>query len=271
VAEEVEFCKRVVGLLRQQGECGSYAPDTMECKALKAIQSPDRAAACMALSAEPGSPMRPEACPFLAKMEENDCNMIPMLIRKAKGDKPETHPTEVCEVVRALKSGVKSCDGLFASNSNPCGLLVMLQAAVSGDRTLCASLEEQRFKDRCRSFLSTRLDDCEERSSKEWGTGQRDDGPCRKMRWEKTILPASEGRTELRLTFMNEFDSPATCSVLVQVAGKESTTTQKLSVAVGGAKKAVKSLFFVAEEGSTYEATPECTWDRSKESPPPAR
>jgi len=105
------------------------------------------------------------------------------------------------------------------------------------------------------------LDDCEVGGLR-WRFGKPlDDTACRKMIWEKSVLPAAEGKTELRLKFVNPFDSPAQCSVAISVKGAESETSQKAKLSFGPSQTKVQSLFFLAEPGDSFSVKPDCTWE----------
>jgi len=138
-----------------------------------------------------------------------------------------------------------------------------------GDGPLPSPPPDPRPSDSPRPDSSPRtwksLDDCERGTERARGGKPVYDTPCRKMIWEKNVLPASEGRTELRLTFSNPFDSPARCSVAITAKGTESETSQRATLSLAASQTKVQSLFYLIEPGAAFNVKPDCTWEKATE------
>jgi hypothetical protein len=182
--------------------------------------------------------------------------------RSVTQDPEKKYAADECEILLALRKGKTGCDGTFSADSDNCTNFLGVKAALSGDRGVCDALTSERRRDRCRGFLSDKLDDCAQAGSDKWGTGPADDTPCRKMLWSKNVLPATEGRTEVRVTITNVFDDPAKCVIPVKMTADASAASKMADLQFEGPQTRILSFFFVTEPGAVYEVTPNCEWQR---------
>lgn len=241
-------------------ECGDQFPaDSQYCRFLAVVKADNRVELCkQELTA--GRITLPEGfCDAIDQVAKEDCKQ---LLTDTPPD-AAPFPEKECSLLSAIKNGTKSCDGVYAADSNDCAMLISVQAALAGDTSLCDGLKSrERAHMRCRTFLSTSVEDCDLKTSSEWGTGPKDDTPCRRLLWEKSVLPASEGRAEVRLTLVNPFDNTAKCSVEMKVTATGATSTQTDTVDFKKAEVKVHSLFYLGGPDAKVEVTPTCTWDR---------
>ena len=247
-------------------ECGDEFPaDSQYCRFLAIVKADNRVELCKRES-KAGSITLPDGfCDAIAQVANEDCKQ---LLTDTPPDAP-AFPEAECSLLKAIRNGTMSCEGLYAADSDDCAMLISTQAALAGDSSLCDGLKSrERAHMRCRTFLSTSVKDCDLKTSSEWGTGPKDDTPCRRLLWEKTVLPASEGRAEVRLTLVNPFDNTAKCSVEMKVAATGATSTQTENVDLKKAEVKVHSLFYLGGPDAKVEIIPTCTWDRVIASPP---
>jgi len=232
---------------------------------LNIVKEPNRGELCREAVAAGQLSIPVDVCPGAEELTKLDCAQLPRSL--AEGSPP--FPEKECALLKALKSGTTSCEGLYAADSDDCALLISVQAGIKGDPALCDTLKKrERAHMRCRTFLSTKVEDCDLKTSSEWGTGPKDDSPCRKLLWDQKVLPASEGRTEVRVTFVNPFDNPAKCSVEMKVTATGSSSSQTENIDLKEAEVKVHSLFFLGSPDSKVELIPTCKWDRAMKPEP---
>jgi len=250
---------RAIKLISQGGRCGKDFPEgSPECEMQELVLASDRVGTCLRMAREGRLPLPEDLCDRADQMEYWNCDMIP---KGATPIKAGQETQNECKLALALRDGRKSCGGDIPEDSNECVMLLSLRAAIDRDRAICNTLTNERFAERCRTFLVDSVEECAKRPSKDWGTGVKDDSPCRKMLLDETVLPATEGRSELRLTFTNPYDESATCKAKVTGTAKASVTTRTLEVSLTGGQTKIESMFFVTETGLEFDVSHECTWD----------
>jgi len=264
IKRHVAICEAAKAAL-QGKECGDEYPEgSLECQAIKLVHSKDRKATCLRMAEANESPLPKDGCDEVDGLESFDCTKIAAMTRN-RGPVQRV-PAAECEILLAVRKGKESCEGTFPPDSADCTRMISLNAFLSGDRSKCDVLPDERHRAMCRRWMMSNLEECEMGSTKEWGTGARDDTACRKLLWKKNLLPATEGRTELRLTLANVFDSPAECTFAVTVKGKTSTSSKSTLISFAGSELKVHSLFFLAEKDSAFDVAPTCTWKRDTDS-----
>ena len=165
-----------------------------------------------------------------------------------------------CTVVQAWKNDVTTCDGLFEADSIPCGFFLSVASRILSKPELCDQLPVTYRQEECRLYPIRTVEECP-KVSLEAGQGLPfDDSACRKMLWHKRVLPASEGRTEVRLTMSNHFIETATCKVDVEWSSEESSTKQSLNISVPGDKVVYRQLYFLSPPNATFDVAVSCKW-----------
>jgi len=203
--------------------------------------------------------------------------------------------TDTCRMVAALKEGKKNCEGLFKEDSEGC-MFFKAHTAASQSAT---PPPDQGFKlgpngkprftfpdkpgpgeetgeDPVGDFLSlyfTAMGEMDQDNPTKWGQGSWDDTPCRKLLWTQSVLPASAGRTELRLDMVNPIDSPATCKLKMVAKGKTSSSTQTAELNFEASEGKSTSYFFLVEPESTFAVSADCNWGQrvDRDQPEPAK
>jgi hypothetical protein len=251
------FCKAAQKGL-SGADCGPDAPEgSLQCQWLRIMKAPDRDEQCRAFTKAGLSPIPVDVCAHLDRIPKLDCDRMPEfpkhLAEEEAGD-PE------CLLAHALRNGAASCEGLFAADSNECVTLTSVRGLVSGDRTVCATLPSERSQARCRTFGATTVEECELKGGDAWGTGAKDDTPCRKLLLSRNVLPAEADRIEVRMLFVNPFQDKVACQVLVDAKGKDSGANQTIQVSLAEGEMRYQSVFFVKMTDPVVDVTPNCTW-----------
>lgn len=261
----VKMCKAAQAGLKGW-ECGGDFPEgSPYCEWLIITRSDDRASLCKEAVKQGKLDIYSEDCDNIKQVVNMNCDQA------AVGDEPsdaEAKPDADCLFVMGLKNHKNDCTQAgIDPTSDDCSLYMSFVAALNNTPDVCKALPDERAQMRCRTFLSVEVKDCELKTDKEWGTGPKDDGPCRKLLFERKILPATEGRVELRLTLLNPFTDPARCTMMVEVVGKSQTARKTVEVALAGAESKVLQEYFLAEDESTFTVEPTCTWERAVPTP----
>jgi hypothetical protein len=262
----VKMCKAAQAGLKGANCGGDFAEGTPYCDWLNLVKSPDRVALCKAAVKDGKLDIYSEDCEMIEQVAGMDCDAAS---KHAPATKTEEEPNAECLFISGLKSGQNTCAKAGITDPDDCALYMSFVAAVNGTPEVCAALSDERAQMRCRTFLSVDVDDCELKTSKDWGTGAKDDGPCRKLLYEKKVLPAKQGQLELRITVLNPFLEPARCTFVISMTSAAGYSKQTLEVPLAGAETKVLQEFFLAVSDSTFAVDPKCTWER-KDPPDPA-
>lgn len=255
---EIRMCEAMKRLVKGEARCGvDFKEGSPECLLAQVASAQDKRAKCLELSAAGILPIPVEVCDHIEMAGHFDCSRIPDMEPPDKANLP----LPVCNLLMALKSGQKSCGGNIKEGTHDCTVFLSFLSAISKDRSVCDAIADKHQREHCRTFLAESLDECRLGNSEEWGTHVRDDSSCRKLLIEKVVLPATEGRTELRLTLANVFDDPATCTLKVSATAAASITTRSLEVSFPRSMTRVERLFFVTQPGMTFDVKPTCKWE----------
>ncbi len=165
-----------------------------------------------------------------------------------------------CSMIQAWKNDVTTCDGLFEADSGGCGFFLSVSSRALGKPELCDQISIAPMQDECRVYPARTVDECPKISLEASQGLPFDDSTCRTMLWHKRVLPATEGRTEVRLTMSNHFIETATCKVDVAWNSEESSTNQSLSIQVPGDKVVYRQLYFLAPSKASFDVAVTCKW-----------
>lgn len=259
----VKMCKAAQAGLKGAECAGEFAQGTPYCDWLMLVKSPDRVNLCKAAVKEGKLDIYSEDCEMIDQVASMDCDAA---AKHAPPTKKAEEPSAECLFISGLKAGKNTCAEAGVTDPDDCALYMSFVAAINGTPQVCTGLSDERAQMRCRTFLSVDVDDCELKTSKDWGTGAKDDGPCRKLLHDQKVLPAKQGQLELRITVLNPFLEPAKCTFVIEMTSSAGYSKQTLEVPLAGAESKVLQQFFLAVSGSTFKVDPKCTWEREEPS-----